>query len=378
MALLSNLSGDNYQHVLQVYQVFSDFFGESHTDLQCDTERDNGRPYILVWWPRVTVTNEHNNSVLITDLYAKVLLELDGTIPYESRGFTLNRGSYTSDQFYSNYMHSHICDIPKGHFQSFQLPCLGRGPIIQTINSLKMDSDETKWMLFCQELSMYVQVESITGVPYRYLERIGAADRLYGYEDYPSASRGYSRGYSSGLRQFQNTTLESGNSLLNEFTHWYLQHGHLVLKYQEGIYQPAMSFFDFMIDISNAFIEFYNTQLKSTQTAVNRLFTDGILLRVFASDGKFYQLGSSQHSNDYAQGYQGALVCHFKGQEVHLHITSSSNNSEMLQTSILEKTIAMKILINITQTINYKYKNEHNINSDSQALTTTHQRTVCL
>ena len=34
-------------------------------------------------------------------------------------------------------MHSHICSIPKDCLEEFQQPCLGSGPIIQTINNLK-------------------------------------------------------------------------------------------------------------------------------------------------------------------------------------------------------------------------------------------------
>ena len=38
------------------------------------------KPFILVWFPHVTVTNEHDRSTEIDNLYAKIVLEYDGTI----------------------------------------------------------------------------------------------------------------------------------------------------------------------------------------------------------------------------------------------------------------------------------------------------------
>ena len=218
-----------YQHLfekpLSIYEIFKGFFGEDFVDIQthqgreltsfkeylcakiCDensfsneaieeicnqsfevtedqlTDLENTvkdkRFIIYVWWPRVTVTNEYNKSVNIQDLYAKIEIQNDGTIPYECNGFKLNRATYTREQFISGYMHSHINIIPKNNFTQFQIPCLGRGPIISTIGTLKNDYDEATWMLFCQELSMYVTVESISGGPYRRMDNIGNVFQNY-------------------------------------------------------------------------------------------------------------------------------------------------------------------------------------------------------
>lgn len=140
-----------YERPLNIYEIFKGFFGEDFVDIQtclgrglssfkeylftkiCDesyiikgaTDEDynlsfdvtkeqlvelegiakNRRFIIYVWWPRVTVTNEYNKSVNIQDLYAKIEIQGDGTIPYECNGFRLNRATYTREQFMSNYMH---------------------------------------------------------------------------------------------------------------------------------------------------------------------------------------------------------------------------------------------------------------------------------
>ena len=209
-----------YQHLfekpLSIYDTFKGFFGEDFVDMQsknpssikeylfakiCDEEfiikgskeedfnipfevsdeqleeleavSENKRFIIYVWWPRVTVTNEYDKSVNIQDLYAKIEIQNDGCIPYECCGFRLNRATYTREQFVSDYLHSHIRAIPKNDFTKFMEPCLGTGPIRNTIVTLKNNYDETTWMLFCQELSVYVTVESIIGGPWRRMENIG-------------------------------------------------------------------------------------------------------------------------------------------------------------------------------------------------------------
>lgn len=144
-----------YQHFfekpLSIYDTFKGFFGEDFVDIQTQQGRElssfkeylfakicdeasitNGdkeedfnlhfevsaeqlveleniakdkRFIIYVWWPQVTVSNEYDKSVNIQDLYAKIEIQGDGTIPYECNGFRLNRATYTRKQFISNYMH---------------------------------------------------------------------------------------------------------------------------------------------------------------------------------------------------------------------------------------------------------------------------------
>ena len=56
----------------RVYDIFKDFFGEENVDLQ-----DN---YIIIHFPKVTVTNEHDRSIDITHLWVRVPVDTNGTI----------------------------------------------------------------------------------------------------------------------------------------------------------------------------------------------------------------------------------------------------------------------------------------------------------
>jgi hypothetical protein len=219
---INQLRQEIFGKVYEVYDVFQNFFGEQFTDLQEVPEDDliisslsnwnvhpgdaegtwllNGRqltsvknqwstlkPVIMVWWPEVTVTNENDKSITIQDLYAKIQITLEGRIPYEVRSFMLCRTTFSEVQYISGYQHSHLPSF-RG-ISGFEAPCLGTGPINNTVLELKNNCDSTEWMLFCQELSMYVTVESLRGGPYIRMETIGSKRQSSDYTDFKLTSR---------------------------------------------------------------------------------------------------------------------------------------------------------------------------------------------
>ena len=374
-----------FKEVYQVYKVFQDFFVEDSVDLQnlpddsqildafdsFDIEESEYehvynipddrltplirslsyvKPFILVYWPRVRITNENDKSIIIQDLYAKIELDAKGYIPTEDRGFTLNRATYPMEQWVCGYLHSHISNIPKGNLHQFQSPCLGTGPIIQTINSLRAHIsegfDETKWMLFCHELSLYVTVESLEGVPYNHLENVHLNGVLSSYGK-------YDENYGRALDHFNSvfSLVE-----LKEFILYYLHNGHLAINYQNGIFKAGMSYFDYMIDISNSFIEYFNTHFDDKSIA-QKCFDYYVLYHSIASNGHFFDPNTSATIPDVSQ-YVGKKVCTFKGRDITLRIMEPSNE-ETQKTTVLNHGLAMYILNNILKIINYRYTNEY-------------------
>jgi hypothetical protein len=407
-----------YQHLfekpLSIYDTFKGFFGEDFVDIQthqgrelssfkeylfvkiCDeasiTNGDKDEDFnlhfeisaeqlveleniakdkrfiIYVWWPRVTVTNEYNKSVNIQDLYAKIEIQNDGTIPYECNGFRLNRATYTREQFLSNYMHSHINTIPKNNFTQFQVPCLGRGPIISTIGTLKNEYDEVTWMLFCQELSMYVTVESISGGPYHRMETIGNVPQNLMYS-------GYSFNYTGKVDFLSLFT----NDDLKKFIKYYLKHGHLSLGYMNSAFTWSMPYYEYIIDISNSFIDFYNKYYSTTAGNLDNCFSKGMLKQVIVADGKFYNEGdyNSFDINNFSE-YQNKLVLTFKGKEIRTTIINNKQGSEATLTIVISNNVAMFILQKILRTINFRYKNEHNKYRRNQEATPACERVLYL
>lgn len=387
-----------HEKVKDTYDIFKSFFGEEHVDLQpysafCtfESNKDSLRLYmsigkdtkvvrkdekygsvydiseetlkdieeryahqiynIFIWWDKVTVTNENDKSVVIQDLYAKVQINMNGTIPLESVGFLLNRATYSEIQFRSDYLHSHINGITKSNFSFFNAPCLGRGPIVQTILTLKNEYDEAIWMLFCEELSKYVTVESLTGGPWRKLESIGVriVDNKY-------------KGYMLGtVHQFFNSCLEVEElkKHLKEFIKYYLEKGHLSISYQYGYYTVGTPYYEYIIDISNAFIDFYNSYLNRFIPHISDLFATGLLNKALVDNGKFY---TPSYSGRFYPGdiemYQNKYVLTFKGKEIFTKIIPKEGGDEYTST-ILDSNFAIYLLKKILTVINYRYKNEH-------------------
>lgn len=396
-----------YQKVNSVYDVFKDFFGEGNVDLQRNIFEDifkrrlgitlsnfgykvlesaeNGFdiPYeisdaqiaeieheysdrksiIYVHWNNVTVTNEHDKSVEIQDLYAKVDVQMDGRIPYENVGFLLNRATYTREQFLSNYLFSHIQYIPKSDFRQFLPPCLGRGPIKETIATLKNEYDEVTWMLFCQELSMYVTVESLAGVPWKYLEEIGNTDKLLSHTD-----------YTTDASKLLFLSLFSADKL-KEFIKYYLEHGHLSLSFVNNKFTSGLPYYEYIIDVSNSFIDFYNKYLKLDERQLKSCYDKGLLYKSLVKNGKFYKNAEDQARVQNLDNYQNKPVLTFKGRMITTTIIDT-DFTEATLTTIINNSFAMYVLDHILRTINFRYRNEYNKESREADITSTYQR-VC-
>lgn len=390
--------------VNDTYEVFKGFFGEPNVDIQAKrgdsliiteleellrlwhtqvTDNDNKyevndgiladlenhfeneRYFIYVWWNSVTITNENDKSVDIQDLYAKVEIQINGRIPYENTGFLLNRSTYTEKQFLSGFLHSHIHYIPKNEFSKFQIPCLGTGPINNTIATLKNEYDVAEWMLFCQELSMYVTVESLAGVPWNYLEKIGKESLCDSY------SRIYDFSNANNNLFMNNFSRQD----LRNFIEYYLEHGHLSLSYVNGKFVSGMPYYEYIIDVSNAFIDFYNKNLKTVGSKRNMCSMSHLLNEVIIANGKFYSPHKTDISRYDLERYNGKFVLNFKGKPVYTHIIHEKDEDDSNRATVLNNNVAMYILRNILRTINFKYRNEHyHKTRDSEAPASASQR----
>jgi len=369
-----------YHKLYEVYDVFKTYYKEENTDLQniisdevlrqsisryipkghyynnifdydyTESELLNLSSYlppadILVHWDKVCVKNEFDKYVWIWDLYAKVPVYSTGKI-YGT--FTLNRSTYTFDQFISRYLHSHIPRISYNYLNNFQAPCLGTGPIKSTIDTLRTHNDSIIWGLFCEELNRYVQTESIKGGPYIRLETIGSTNKnklnfklCYNY----SIPRTNSFNQENSIRGY-----------IYDFIKYYLQTTPLKFQYFNGSYNIGMSYYDYILSVSNSFIKFYNTVLckNITKTEIQSF---NIFQTVAVKNNSFWLISENDNSFD-INSYIGTTLFSFKGQDVTLHVKDikkkiKSNN----YATILNNDIAMYILRLILLTLNYKYDN---------------------
>ena len=308
--------------------------------------------FILVHFPHVRVTNEHNRFVDINHLWAKIKVMWDGTM---SGRFTLNRSEYTLLHFRSRYLHSHISSIPKADFTQFQNPCTGSGPINGTISTLNRDYDEDMWNMFCLELSKYVTVESVAGRPYHYLENLGTRDMQVGEDKFITYL-------------FPNYCV---NDILSakfkEFVRYFINSKKLKFNYVNGSYSIGMSFIEFIVLISNEFIKWYNDQFNKGEltTKFEDLKKHGILRECIIDNGKIYYDRNINNVNNYTQ-YIGKQVCMFKGKEITVDITDITRVENENKSIILDTQTALYILTTILKVLNYRYGRNKATHEDNQ------------
>ena len=297
--------------------------------------------FILVHFPHVRVTNEHDRFVDINHLWAKVKVSYNGTL---NGGFTLNRSEYTLLHIRSHYMHSHISSIPTEDFTQFQNPCTGSGPINGTISALNRDYDEDMWNMFCLELSKYVTVESVDGVPYNYLEKLGTNDMEVGVDRFIT--------YLSP--SYYGDTLSTDK--LRDFVRHFINTKKLKFNYVNGSYSIGMSLPEYIILISNEFISWYNDLFNKGEVTntFDNLKTRELLRECIIDNGKIYYDRGRNNVNDYAQ-YIGKKVCVFKGREITVDITDIAEVRNENKSIILNTQTALYILNIILKVLNYRY-----------------------
>lgn len=332
----------------KVVDIFVDYYGEDRVDLQGNT--------IMVYFPRVTVTNENDRSVEITELYVKVVVDSDGRL----RGtFTLNRSEYTAEQYYSGYMHSHVSGIPKYNHSAFQSSCLGNGPIRDTCSSLNTTFDEYIWNLFVLELDKYVHTESISGVPYKYLERIGS----------PNSGSHY---FVGRVVTIPNIVVENPitdaimDLLLRRFLPYVIEKRPFRFNFI-GQYSIADSPYNIVIRLSNLFIEWFNTSLSSEEQGVLKpeLIGTNTLIVCKVSNGVIIRKELNRIGIPNFNGYRrliGRPLWTFKDREVTLNITNISENENITtlpedenSSILLHPDVVIYFVQKLLRVINYKY-----------------------
>ena len=297
--------------------------------------------FILVHFPHVRITNEYDRFVDINHLYVKVKVLHDGSM---DGYFALNRAEYTYLHISNNYMHSHVGSIPTSDFTQFQTPCTGIGPINDTMSNLNKGFDSDIWKLFCLELSKYVEVESIAGTPYHRLENLGTLNMRSVECVFKVTNRLDYYGI-NGIR-----------NLIKDFTLHFINQKKLKFNYANGSYSIGMSFIEYMIIISNEFIDWYNKKFNNKEViySFNRLKRESVLREVFIANNKIYYEDSRSNVNLYTS-YNGKRICTFKGADVLINITDLNEVNKDNKSIILNTNIALYILSKILYVINYRY-----------------------
>lgn len=302
--------------------------------------------FILVHFPKVRVTNENNKYVDITHLWVKVPITREGK---SSGYFALNRSEYPVSHINADYMHSHVCGINLHDSGSFLSPCLGRGPIRHTINTLALDFDENIWKLFCLELDRYVRVESLLGGPYRRLETIST-----GYKIDRTIINFAPQSYLD--IEYDNEFTEDN---MKDFIRTLIQSNKLKFNFVNDSFGLAMPFVECVVITSNLFIEWYNKSFRLGEVAatLDGLLNLGILERAKLSNIRgidYLNLGVSHNSSG-----EGSYICTFKGRTITRHIIDDTEYDSPNISLLLNNYVLNRIIGTILKTLNFRYGREN-------------------
>lgn len=311
-------------------------------------------PIILVHWKEVTVTNEHDRSIIIQELYARTEISLDGKIAGRPK---FQRTTYTQEQWISNYMHSHIDSIYKSNLTSWRDSCLGTGPIRDTIAKLTQFFDKNYWDLYCLELDKYVHVESLTGIPYRDLEDVGNGNP-YGYSEDYSVPKGYVNW--DEITRISTTYSVMPKTAWNEFFEYLINTSDFKFHFTNQYYL-AMTYPKFVIYVSNKFIDWFNEKFKNDESkTLQNLLNTRVLAQGLWKNNHLLQNDENPRNNEFnafEQKYTNLVK--FKKQTIGLKIireTSENTNKVILLNRYVVSYLYYKIIeiVNNEQRTNYK------------------------
>lgn len=328
----------------EVVDILSDYYGEDKVDLQGNN--------VMIYFPSVTITNENDRSIDITEVYVKFRVDNFGKM---IGVFNINRAEYTAAQWHCNYMHSHVKNIPKGNLTEFSSCCLGSGPIRDTMASLNTTFDKDIWGLFALELDKYIHTESIVGVPYHYLEKVHI---------------GGEREVSISIPN-RRTTSNFGSIadiiLVGRFLPYVANSRTFSFNFIGDKYSIADSPYNIVIKMSILFSEWYNGLSAREQGSIKEdLFEAGALIRCKIVNRDIKVCSQDTLSNSNIQSYRsyvGTPLWVFKGKRVTLNITGLervNNTNPLYDSTILHPDAVMYLVHNILSIINYRYGNNRN------------------
>lgn len=292
-------------------------------------------PGIIVHLPIVKVTNEFNESSIIRDVFVRMIVttsgELDGV-------FKVTRSTFTVSELVHGYIHPHVRLFDA--MPSYNPPCLGRGPLINTIPALNSAFDEDMWRLFCVQLHEFLQTESISGGPYLRQNAVTLAhnrDRFYN---------------DKALLVKDFAEILSHEGLIIEFVSWLIDHADIKFGYSGGSFRLGMTIDEFGLLISNLYIQWINTT-DNWRDVADESCVRGVLLPCIKHKGMFSLIRKKIE----VQGINERVMFIFRGDLVKVSVVDAAEERCVL---LLQPDIVSRILHTFLNIINITYGTEYN------------------
>lgn len=357
---------------LEIFRVFSEYFGEDKVDLKgyrtkaeftnyvlggmtpesslCSLNKNGVQCFTLyVWFPEVKITNENNKSTYVKDLYVKIFIDVSGQLLGK---FYINRATYTHTQLYCRYIHSHVPRLDTLNPALFKTPCTGEGPINNTISSLNMVYDIDLWQLFCSELEDFVQTESIAGVPYIRLESLGGEVTGGNYNSFLYVMFNQEAWY-----RFSGDipVIDVRNEFILDFVRYLLKSKVLPMEYSNGTYSLGMSPVQATILVSNKFIEWFNKENNIYRKSITEedLISYNVLMQAIVAEDSIYKPSADLNASDISR-IEGCLICNFKGKPITITVLPEETSQRNLSL-VLNQKVMNNIVTAICKVVNFRY-----------------------
>lgn len=383
---------DWLENIQSVHSIFVHTYGEDRVDLQHVTEEEfaedvlgnfnkvseemwyqeqivkdmrtqffaSEKAIILVLWPEAIIKNERDQSHLIREFYAKIVVNGHGKL---AGNLSFSRAHYNLREWSNDYAHSHLPGIPSKDISTWAEPCFGRGPINSTIAGLTTSNDWELWMLLTVQLDQFVHVESIEGVPYKHLGSLSGRQEAV-------------REYKFNFYHYPLNILLAGNPTVNldtigftkgdlqnfakEFCLKFRQLG-LFIRYDSGFYNWGSSFVNTVTTMSDLFIDWFNNKKLNGEINIpyESLIALGILKRSVLDGNSLETVTTGPitlREQDYVP-YIGRQLGFFKGKPISIKIDSGGFPHRVAPNTllILNTGIVLAILTSLLKTINIYY-----------------------
>lgn len=369
------------EYIRKIKEILDDYFGEEYVSIPVlEEDSDEYFPKIIrncnyttaeeilggvnrafdviIYYPKVTVTNEYNHSVDITDVYIGLEIDILGQL---ETTFTLLRTSYTSDQLNVGYCHSHVPRVNPDNIFNWHHPCLGNGPIKNTITSLIKGFDEELWKLFCVELNSYIHTESISGGPYIRLSSVGGAS-------YSSLTPVIFDSNSSNI-----CGSVFPNRIIIEFIKYFIKNNTIKFNYADSHYGLGYSNRDKAVILSYEFMKFFteNNELFISDRQgfdIEKCIESELLYKIYMNENS--EICTNYSTLPTAENYQSLNnqnVLKFKNQWVKSNLIINTKSESNLVGYLLSMNNIQRIEKLISIIIDYGYK-ENRSNQTSKIL----------
>lgn len=369
-------NGPDAKAMKELISIFKDWFGEDNVDFQTTQGTgilDNPK-LIMIRVPKTTVTNEHQRSTEIQDLYIALIVSRSLALVTD---IFMNRATYTEDQWLSGYRHSHLSrNLSSNTANEFSNPCLGEGPLKYTVAHLLPNTqhapdyaDLNRWRLFCAELSRYITVESLAGGPYMSLEQIG---RLY---TYPIQFDDYVSGVCSPYETIKPLVQNGTFPYLIKGVEYFLEKEGLTFGYERGQFILGMSTEEFMLRLSNHLIKYLNENVVNyVLNSEEAKHLNAWFIKTIIRNGHLYEI--SPNSYNYSKIPKDLHICNFHNEKVMLKVLPKTKKEEENILRVLQPKLGAFLKRLILLTINNQYGKDKQIATVTTVLDNTASSTV--